>query len=249
MKIFDSHFHIIDPAYPLYANQGYLPKPFTLKDYLKSHKNQDLHGGAIVSGSFQKFDQTYLVDTLNQLGNQFVGVTQLQASTSDEVILDLLGKRVRAVRFNLKRGGSESLKNLNLFAQRIWELAGWHVEFYVDSRELNGIAAQLDQLPKYSIDHLGLSKEGFPALLKLVEKGARIKATGFSRTDLDIPNALQQIHSINPQALMFGTDMPSTRAPRPYSEKEDYQLILDHFDEKAQEDILFQNASRFYLDK
>ena len=34
-------------------------------------------GGAVVSGSFQGFDQSYLLDALDQLGPSFVGVTQL----------------------------------------------------------------------------------------------------------------------------------------------------------------------------
>jgi hypothetical protein len=33
---------------------------------------------------------------------------------------------------------------------------------------------------------------------------------------LDVRQALATIYGINPKALMFGTDLPSTRAPRPY---------------------------------
>jgi hypothetical protein len=36
--------------------------------------------------------------------------------------------------------------------------------------------------------------------------------------DLDIVDTLQQIHRVNPEALLFGTDLPGTRAPRPFSE-------------------------------
>ena len=31
-KIFDAHFHIIDPDFPLIANQGFLPEPFQASD-------------------------------------------------------------------------------------------------------------------------------------------------------------------------------------------------------------------------
>ena len=54
MKVFDSHLHIIDPSFPLYENQGFLPAPFAVKDYLQAVNSVDLAGGAIVSGSFQK---------------------------------------------------------------------------------------------------------------------------------------------------------------------------------------------------
>ena len=64
MKIFDSHFHIIDNHFPLIENQGYKPSSFTSDDYLHAVKKLNIVGGAIVSGSFQGFDQSYLVHAL-----------------------------------------------------------------------------------------------------------------------------------------------------------------------------------------
>ncbi|WP_118196025.1 hypothetical protein [Albibacterium indicum] len=64
MKVFDSHFHIIDPQYPLTPNNGYLPDPFTVEDYKQRTKEIDIRGGAIVSGSFQAFEQEYLRNIL-----------------------------------------------------------------------------------------------------------------------------------------------------------------------------------------
>jgi len=31
--VFDAHLHIIDPRFPLVANQGFLPDPFAVADY------------------------------------------------------------------------------------------------------------------------------------------------------------------------------------------------------------------------
>ncbi|MBQ0711800.1 MAG: 2-pyrone-4,6-dicarboxylate hydrolase, partial [Porticoccus sp.] len=112
-EIFDSHFHIIDHQFPLAPNNGYLPTEFSHNDYLDRMKPYDLCGGAIVSGSFQAFDQSYLVNALNQLGPAFVGVTQLPVTVSDDDIIQLDHAGVRAVRFNLKRGGSENLRHLS----------------------------------------------------------------------------------------------------------------------------------------
>ena len=67
-KIFDSHLHIIDKQFPLLANNGYLPDEFTVEQYLQSTSDYQLQGGAIVSGSFQAFDQSYLVNALRRLG-------------------------------------------------------------------------------------------------------------------------------------------------------------------------------------
>ncbi len=246
LKLFDSHLHIIDPRFPLIANHGYLPPTFTSHDYLHSMQAYNLQGGAIVSGSFQGFDQTYLLDALQTLGTGFVGVTQLPANVSDAELLHLHQAGVRAIRFNLKRGGSEEVTQLDYFARRVHELVGWHAELYVDSGELDTLYPTLVALPAVSIDHLGLTKAGFKTLLKLVESGVHVKATGFGRVDFDALTTMQAIMAINPDALMFGTDLPSTRAPRPYS-RADYQLILDNFDTEAVRKIFHDNAYRFYL--
>ena len=119
LPLFDSHFHIIDRYFPLVPNNGYLPDDLTCRDYRAQMAPYDLRGGAIVSGSFQAFDQSYLLDALHTLGPLFVGVTQLPAATSDQEILDLDGSGVRALRFNLKRGGSEDVRHLDAMARRV----------------------------------------------------------------------------------------------------------------------------------
>jgi len=247
-KIFDSHFHIIDKRFPLVANEGYLPNEFTCEDYLGCTKSIHLAGGAIVSGSFQAFDQTYLIDALQQLGPCFVGVTQMPESVSDQEVLELHEVGVRAVRFNLKRGGSEKVEHLERLARRVYELAGWHVELYVNSKDLPALFNTLAHLPAVSIDHLGLSKRGFDVLLALVELGAHVKATGFGRVDFDVKGALKEICSANPHSLMFGTDLPSTRATRPYSD-EDLLLIPETLGDEMARKVLYENAVAFYRPK
>jgi predicted TIM-barrel fold metal-dependent hydrolase len=244
-RLFDSHLHIIDPRFPLVPNQGYLPEPFTCPDYLQRMKEYNLAGGAVVSGSFQAFDQTYLLDALKKLGPGFVGVTQLSTSVTDEQLLELDAAGVRAVRFNLKRGGSEDVGQLESMAKRVYEVVDWHVELYVDSRELSALYDRLVALPAVSIDHLGLSREGFGTLLKLVEQGVRIKATGFGRVDFDVRTALKELYSANPDALMFGTDLPSTRAPLPYQDQ-DFNLVAEAVGEEGAVKVLYENAVRYY---
>jgi predicted TIM-barrel fold metal-dependent hydrolase len=245
LRIFDAHFHIIDRRFPLVPNQGYLPEDFSCDDYLERMKQYNVAGGAIVSGSFQTFDQSYLRAALAELGPAFVGVTQLPASVTDAELLDLNEAGVRAVRFNLKRGGSEGVEQLAAMAKRIHELVGWHVELYVDSRELAGLFATLVALPAVSIDHLGLAKEGFDVLLRLAERGVRVKATGFGRVDFDVAGALKDLYAVNPATLMFGTDLPSTRAPRPYADA-DLLLVVETLGEEGARRVLYENAVEFY---
>lgn len=244
-KMFDSHFHIIDQRFPLVSNNGYTPESFTCENYLDRTNSYERVGGALVSGSFQAFDQTYLLAALKELGSYYVGVIQLDPSVSDDEILKLDNAGVRAVRFNLFRGISKGIDSLENMAKRIHELAGWHVELYLNSTLLSDMMPMLCRLPSISIDHLGVSKEGFGDLLKLVEQGAHVKATGFGRVDFDVAHAIEQISSVNPDALMFGTDLPSTRAPRPFQD-DDFKLITDTLGETIANKVLYQNALSFY---
>lgn len=245
LSLFDSHLHIIDPRFPLRENRGYIPEPFTVEDYQRATAGLNITGGAVVSGSFQGFDQDYLTRALAQLGPDFVGVTQLPADTPDETILRLHAAGVRAVRFNLHRGGSEKLSRLADFGARLHEVAGWHVELYADAATLPPIRRTLLALPAVSIDHLGLSREGHEELLLLAEHGVRIKATGFGRLDFDIGALLEDIHRANPEALMFGTDLPGTRAPRAFRAT-DVDMVLETLGEEAGKRVLCDNARRFY---
>lgn len=244
-KLFDAHFHIIDDRFPLVTNNGYLPKAFTVDQYQEQMKTYDLCGGVVVSGSFQSFDQTYLIAAIKKLGSNFFGVTQLSSTVSDQEIISLNNLGIRGIRFNLKRGGSESIEQLEKMAHRVFDLAGWHIELYADAKDLKKLYSTLIKLPLVSIDHLGLSKEGLPTLMKLVEKNVKIKASGFSRVNFNVSQIASEIYSVNPTSLMFGSDLPSTRAPRPYTDQ-DYQLIVDTFDEHATKKIFFENAEKFY---
>ena len=52
VRIFDSHFHVIDPRFPLTPNHGYLPDAFTVEEYKERTADLPIVGGAVVSGSF-----------------------------------------------------------------------------------------------------------------------------------------------------------------------------------------------------
>ncbi|MDX1452878.1 MAG: amidohydrolase family protein [Oleiphilaceae bacterium] len=245
MPIFDAHLHIIDPRFPLVPNAGYLPEAFTVGQYRERVRGLAISSGAVVSGSFQAFDQSYLIAALEELGPAYVGVTQMPATASDRQIKELDAQGVRALRFNVRRGGSEDVKELARFAHRVYDLVGWHVELYAGETALSELESVIVDLPAVSVDHLGLNKEGLPRLLRLVERGVRIKATGFGRVDFDPYEAMAQLHAVNPECLMFGTDLPSTRAPVPFNDG-DLLGIQQRFSEADLHRILWKNARTFY---
>ena len=246
-RIFDTHLHIIDPAHPLVENNGFMPGPFTVDDYQRRIDGLGIKGGAVVSGSFQAFDQGYLIDALKALGPNYVGVTQVPGDTSDTRILELHEAGVRAVRFNVARGGSANLDDIDRLARRVHDLAGWHAEFYIDARTIDeNLSRRIAALPAASIDHLGMHEDGLSNLLRLVERGVKVKATGFGRVELDPAAMVRAIDATDPTALMVGTDLPSTRALRPFRD-EDLALIVDALPADRVADVFWNNAASFYL--
>jgi Amidohydrolase len=153
----------------------------------------------VVAGSFQGVEQDWLLDALERLGPAYVGVAALPGDVSDEQVLALDAAGVRGVRFNLHRGG---LLDVDL-ALRVHELAGWHAEVYASN--LPAHEARLRELPRLVVDHLGMNPEGLAAAVRL---GAMVKAT--PRFDGDL-------RAVAPDRLLFGTDLPGTRARRRFA--------------------------------
>jgi predicted TIM-barrel fold metal-dependent hydrolase len=245
LRIFDAHLHIVDPRFPLVPNDGYVPPRFTTGDYRAAVEPLGVVGGAVVSASFQAFDQDYLRSALRALGPSFAGVVQMPPDVPDDEVLALDAIGVRAVRFNLRRGGSADLSRMAALAGRVHELAGWHAEVYIDGAALAEVEAAIGSLPSAVIDHLGLGRAGRAALLRLVERGVRVKASGFGRLDFDPAPLLCEIAAKNPNALLFGTDLPSTRAPRPF-EAADLRLVLETLHPEDAERAVYGNALALY---
>ncbi|RJO76719.1 2-pyrone-4,6-dicarboxylate hydrolase [Nocardia panacis] len=241
--MFDAHVHIIDPRFPLIENEGYLPPPFTVADYRKRMSRYDIAGGAVVSASFQGNDKTFLRAALAELGADWVGVIALDPDATDAEIVELDRIGVRGVRFNLKRAAAD-IAQMTLSALRAHELVGWHVEVYIEGSMLASLQPVISKLPVFCVDHLGMSEESLPYLLELVDNGARVKASGFGRVAMDVAQTLRRVHAVNPRALMFGTDLPGTRAGRPFRSA-DVDLICDvvGVDMRA---VLEDNAREFY---
>lgn len=61
-----------------------------------------------------------------------------------------------------------------------------------------------------------------------------------------MPKALREIASIDQGALIFGTDLPGTRAERPFEEA-DIDLIVENLGEPLADRVLYENALDWYL--
>src|SRR6185369_3476706 len=247
-RLFDSHCHIIDHRFPIVVNQGYTPPNFPLQDYLAQTKPLGVVAGAVVSGSFQANDQTYLIDTLPKLGTGWVGVTQIPNDYPDAEIAKLNTVGVRAVRFNVFRGRIDSVDDIVALATRVHAVAGWHSEIYADAAALAPHVDRLAKLPQLSIDHLGMTEAGVPVLLDLVAAGCKVKASGFGRVKLDVPKTMEAVARKNPNALVFGTDIPSTRAERPF-QPSDIDLVERVLGQEFAQKAFWDNPLALYRAK
>lgn len=246
LPLFDAHLHIIDPRFPLVANQGFFPDPFDAAAYGQATEGLGVTGGAVVAGSFQGFDRTWIPAALDALGPGFVAVAQIPPETPDTEILALDAEGVRAVRFNLARGMAGDIREVLRLAARVHDLAGWHAELYLTSTEIADLAPKISRLPRLVIDHLGLTRRALDDLLRMVTGGAQVKACGFGRLDFPPAAAIAAIHAENPGALLFGTDLPGTRAPRPF-DPADLALIAAALpDPDDQRRVLWDNARELY---
>lgn len=253
-KIFDSHFHIIDSKFPLVENQGFVPDYYTANDYLKELKEMSIEvtGGAIVSGSFQGYHQDYFAEAISELGSNFVGITQLPFDTTDEDILKLNDVGIKGIRFNLYRGLSSTPKEIKDLSERVYQLCNWKTELYLNLQTIDKeIEELMFTLPKVSIDHLGMHKCSIEKLKKIVNADIPIRLTGFGRVGYErdeIRELITILYSENPSSLIFGSDLPSTRANYRFSTK-DIQLIKETVGSEAQDKIFFQNGESWYLNK
>jgi hypothetical protein len=249
---FDAHLHVIDPRFPLVENLHYAPQPFSSADYrhsagqLLAVAGFQPAGGVVVSGSFQGTDQEHLRCALGELGPGFVGVTMLDPDVTDAELERLEATGVRGLRLNLvRRVHTDDLTEQLKLAGRARALVGWHLELYIRSADLSNLRDRLPAAETLVFDHLGLTTAGLPTLIRLAAQGARVKATGFARGDLVIESALLAIHRANPGALMAGTDLPGTRAPRAVTAA-DLELLRRHFSPGDLARITYRNAVELY---
>ncbi len=129
---------------------------------------------------------------------------------------------------------------------------------------LSEIGEAIAGLPAASIDHIGMHSDGLPALVQLAREGVRVKATGFGRllgdfeAEAQVRAGIQAIVRANPAALLFGTDLPGTRARRPFAVEglgliaaalEDVASDIDDPDTRADDllsRVLYANAAELY---
>jgi predicted TIM-barrel fold metal-dependent hydrolase len=237
--VFDAHLHIFAAAAPLPGHDGFVPDRFEAADYRARVAALGVTGGAVVAASTQGHDTAPLIAAAEALGEGFCVIARADPAQDDAALADLAARRVRGLRYLLHRGDAWEMPALLAHARRA-AAHGLHAELYADAATLAPHVEAIAALPAVGIDHLGLTEAGLPVTLALAARGARVKATGFGRVALDVRRALEVLAAI-PHCLMGATDLPSTRARRPFH-NDDLALLRRIAGEAA----LAANARAFY---
>lgn len=242
--IFDAHFHIFAADEPMPGNAGFVPPPFGVEEYRAQAAALGITGGVNVAGSVQGGDPRPLLEAAAALGPGFVVVAQADAGQDEAALRALAAAGVRGVRYSLYRGQWTDAASVAEHAARAAG-CGLHAQIYADAAVLAPAVPALSRLPALVIDHLGMTEAGLPVLLDLVRAGAKVKASGFGRVTLDVPQALERIAATAPGALMFGSDLPSIRAARPFAPA-DIDLLRDVLGAALARAALHDTAAAFY---
>jgi predicted TIM-barrel fold metal-dependent hydrolase len=167
---------------------------------------------------------------------------------SDHDINALNHAGVRGIHVDLESQNALPLDEILKLATRVHSLHQWHTEIHVRSSQLKDIRPLLYQLPSFSIDHMGICVEGLRELYNLVEQGARVKVSGFRQLEFNqdtLAQSLQEIYAINPNSLIFGSNLPESRDMRGAHES-DIAFIQNLFSIDDAERIFYKNALQFY---
>ena len=220
----DCHFHIFGSqhVYPLSTPRDYTPPPASLAEWQRMATALGLERMVIVQPSIYGTDNNCTLDTLKAVGTERArAVVVLNDDTSDSELERLNALGVRGVRFNLVNSGGLTLDRMSTLANRIVPL-GWHLQFYVDGRQLPEVTKMIDRLPTAAvIDHMGQIRRDSPtykqelsSLLRLMSNGRTwVKLCGYRASTMsypydDVMPLARALVDAGPERCLWGTDWP-----------------------------------------
>jgi predicted TIM-barrel fold metal-dependent hydrolase len=225
----DCHVHVFGPVerFPFAPERVFTPGPAAVEDLLALQRALHLERVVIVQPSSYGADNACTVDALRRLGARARGVAVIDAATDSAMLQSMHEAGVRGVRVNLetysKHDPAVARELLEDAASRVAAL-GWHVQTYTNLAVLDGLHDAIQSLPvPLVVDHfgrpdaaLGVSQQGFAALLSLVKSGkVYVKMSAPHRISAqpdyaDAAAIARALLDANPDRVLWGTDWPHT---------------------------------------
>jgi len=259
----DCHHHIFDPRFP--RPNGRPGIWGTVADYRLLRRRLGLSRSVVVSPASYGFDNSCLVDALDQLGSSSRGVAAIQLDTPDSELDRLHRHGVRGIRLYLIGETPTAPEQFALYARRI-ERLGWHIQVVANKGDaLVAAESAFRQLPcTLVVDHLGhvdqpegVRHPSMATLRRLIDGGrtyVKLSAPYISSrvgppTYADIDSVAMELVRAAPERVMWGTDWPHptvTTEPKP-----DDAAMLDRLatwaaGEATRRRILIDNPTRLY---
>ena len=267
----DCHCHVFGPAarFPYAEPRSYTPDDAPLEAYLALLDRLGFDRGVLVQPSAYGRDNAAMLDALARAPKRLRGVAVGGAELSTDTLKQWHALGVRGLRANeFRRDGKPyyangvGLKEIGPLYSQLADL-GWHLQLWVDTRDLPDMADALAQVPvPVIVDHMGRLEHrhgthnpGFQALVRGVGEGRLwSKLSGAYRLGATAPDYAEArpfhdaLVSANPRNLVWGTDWPH---PRPEGPVPDAGRLLQVFldwtgDRAVRRAILVDNPARLY---
>jgi predicted TIM-barrel fold metal-dependent hydrolase len=266
----DCHCHVFGPAarFPYAEPRSYTPDDAPLEAYLAMLDRIGCDRGVLVQPSAYGHDNAAMIDALTREPARLRGVAVGGSELTPAILKEWHAAGVRGLRANeFRRDGKPyyqngvGLKDIEPFYTQLADL-GWHVQLWVDARDLPDMASQLARIPvPIVVDHMGRLEHhhgthnpGFQALVRGVGDGKMwAKVSGTYRLGATPPDYLQAkpfqdaLVAANVANLVWGTDWPHPRPEGPVPDAVRLRDVLLEWTTPAQQQaILVDNPARLY---
>jgi predicted TIM-barrel fold metal-dependent hydrolase len=266
----DCHCHVFGPAarFPYAEPRSYTPDDAPLEAYLAMLDRIGCDRGVLVQPSAYGHDNAAMIDALTREPARLRGVAVGGSELTPAILKEWHAAGVRGLRANeFRRDGKPyyqngvGLKDIEPFYTQLADL-GWHVQLWVDARDLPDMASQLARIPvPIVVDHMGRLEHhhgthnpGFQALVRGVGDGKMwAKVSGTYRLGATPPDYLQAkpfqdaLVAANVANLVWGTDWPHPRPEGPVPDALRLRDVLLEWTTPAQQQaILVDNPARLY---
>jgi len=228
----DTHCHVFGPIdrYPYAASRPYTPPEAPFDACRALHKRLGVSRAVIVNATPYGRDNRAMIDAIAASGGQYRGIGNIDERTTDRELETLAAGGVDGCRFTFlaRLGGRPDMAAFDRIVARIAPL-GWHVDLYLDARDLTELAPRLETLPlPYVIDHMGLvdasaglRQLAFRSLVALAVRDEKcwVKISGPERISKvgppfhDAVLFAKTLIEAAPDRVLWGTDWPHPNVP------------------------------------
>jgi 2-pyrone-4,6-dicarboxylate lactonase len=223
----DSHVHVFesDASYPSVVTPHYTLPDGSLDKLRRMTEVLSLQRFVIVQPSYYGTNNDCMLDALAKAGPTARGVAMSGESYTDDTLIDMHARGVRALRLDLFLRSNWPTNDIIAYIEhsvRRTKAVGWHVQFYTPGwvvRDLLPYLAGLDAT--FVIDHMGymlesdgLTHADFDRLIDMIGKGrAWIKLSAPYRLAKDgnferLKPMARAIIEAAPDRVIWGSDWP-----------------------------------------